>query len=47
MFSIYLSFCRGRDEDLKALIAAKAHLGTRNTNYQMRPYVWRRSTDGE
>ena len=35
-----------REEDIKALLAAKAHLGTRNVNAMMRPYVFRRRTDG-
>lgn len=35
-----------RDEDLKYLIACEAHLGTKNANYQMNGYIYKRRKDG-
>jgi small subunit ribosomal protein SAe len=35
-----------REEDIQKLIAAQAHLGTRNSDAGMRDYIWRRRTDG-
>lgn len=35
-----------REEDLKLLLAAKVHLGTKNLNPQMEKYIWRRKNDG-
>jgi len=34
------------EDDLKQLLAAKAHLGTRNLDPQLERYVWRRRVDG-
>lgn len=28
------------------MLAAQAHLGTKNANYQMRPYLYKRRKDG-
>jgi small subunit ribosomal protein SAe len=33
-------------EVIKTLIAASAHLGTKNVDHQMHEYVWRRRQDG-
>ncbi|KAJ3335708.1 structural constituent of ribosome [Gonapodya sp. JEL0774] len=33
-------------EDIQMLLAAQAHLGTKNCEKQMEPYVWKRRTDG-
>jgi len=35
-----------REEDVKMLLAAGAHLGTRNIDHQLERYVWRRRRDG-
>jgi len=35
-----------REEDLKLLLAAKVHLGTKNLNPQMEKYIWRRQNNG-
>jgi small subunit ribosomal protein SAe len=35
-----------REEDLKLLLAANAHLGSKNCDAQMNRYVWRRRKDG-
>src|ERR1700730_9739301 len=34
------------EDDLKLLLAAKSHLGTRNLDPQLERYVWRRRQDG-
>jgi len=35
-----------REEDLKLLLAAKAHIGTKNIDPQLDRYIWRRRNDG-
>jgi small subunit ribosomal protein SAe len=35
-----------KEEDLKLMLAAKCHLGTKNSNPQMEKYIWRRKQDG-
>lgn len=35
-----------KEEDLKLMLAAKVHQGTKNVNYNMRRYIWRRRQDG-
>lgn len=35
-----------KEEDLKLMLAAKVHCGTKNSNPQMRRYIWRRRDDG-
>jgi len=35
------------DEDIQLLLSAQAHIGTKNCDKQMEPYVWRRRADGE
>jgi len=35
-----------REEDLKVLLAANVHLGSKNCDAQMNRYVWRRRKDG-
>jgi small subunit ribosomal protein SAe len=35
-----------RDEAIKLLISAEAHLGTKNVDHQMHDYIWRRRSDG-
>jgi small subunit ribosomal protein SAe len=34
------------EADLKLLLAAKAHLGTKNVDRALEQYVWRRRQDG-
>jgi small subunit ribosomal protein SAe len=34
------------EEDLQLLLAAKAHIGTKNLNARMKPYVFKRRSDG-
>jgi len=35
-----------REEDLKLMLAAKVHIGTKNVDPQLQRYVWRRRQDG-
>jgi len=35
-----------REEDLKLMLAAKVHLGTKNCDSAMEEYIWRRRQDG-
>lgn len=35
------------DEDIQLLLAAQAHIGTKNCDTKMEPYVWKRRADGE
>lgn len=35
-----------REQDVQMLLAADAHLGTKNCDFQMERYVWRRRSDG-
>jgi hypothetical protein len=34
------------DEDITMLLAAQAHIGTKNCDKAMEPYVWKRRADG-
>jgi small subunit ribosomal protein SAe len=35
-----------KEEDLKLMLAAKVHIGTKNVDPQMERYVWKRGADG-
>eukprot|EP00924_Labyrinthula_sp_SR-Ha-C_P011648 snap_masked-scaffold_17-processed-gene-4.25-mRNA-1 protein AED:0.26 eAED:0.26 QI:0/-1/0/1/-1/1/1/0/248 len=35
-----------REKDIQMLLSAEAHLGARNGNFQMTPYIFRRRSDG-
>lgn len=35
-----------REEDIQKMLAAQVHIGTRNSDQNMRPYIWRRRNDG-
>jgi len=35
-----------KEQDFQKLLACKTHLGTKNCDYQMERYVWKRRTDG-
>ena len=35
-----------REEDMQMMLSAECHIGTRNSDHQMRPYIWRRRNDG-
>jgi hypothetical protein len=37
---------RSREEVMKMLLAARAHIGTKNSTHQMSKYIFRRRTDG-
>jgi small subunit ribosomal protein SAe len=41
-----MSAASDREEAIKMLVAASAHLGTKNVDEQMSGYVWRRRKDG-
>jgi small subunit ribosomal protein SAe len=41
-----LSLLAPRDEDISKLLMAQAHLGTKNVNYQMQKYIFKRRADG-
>lgn len=34
------------DEDIQLLLAAQSHIGTKNCDKQMEPYVYKRRVDG-
>jgi small subunit ribosomal protein SAe len=34
------------DEEIQLLLAAQCHIGTKNCDKQMEPYVWKRRVDG-
>jgi len=34
------------DEEIQLLLAAQCHIGTKNCDKQMEPYVWKRRIDG-
>ena len=34
------------DEEIQLLLAAQCHIGTKNCDKQMEPYVWKRRSDG-
>lgn len=34
------------EEEIQLLLAAQCHIGTKNCDKQMEPYVWKRRTDG-
>jgi small subunit ribosomal protein SAe len=35
------------EEEIQLLLAAQCHIGTKNCDKQMQPYVWKRRADGE
>jgi len=35
-----------KEEDLKLLLAADAHIGTKNVDPNMERYIWKRRADG-
>lgn len=41
-----MSAPEAREEVIKSLVSAQAHLGTKNVDHQMHEYVWRRRIDG-
>jgi len=42
----YPAILNPSDEDVQKLLAAQAHIGTRNLYFQMEPYIWKRRNDG-
>lgn len=34
------------EEEIQLLLAAQCHIGTKNCDKQMAPYVWKRRADG-
>lgn len=34
------------EDDISLLLAAQCHIGARNCDKQMEPYVWKRRSDG-
>ena len=34
------------DEEIQLLLAAQCHIGSKNCDKQMQPYVWKRRADG-
>ena len=34
------------EEEIQLLLAAQSHIGTKNCDKQMEPYVWKRRSDG-
>jgi ribosomal protein S2 len=41
------SILSATEEDIQLLLAAQCHLGTKNCDKKMEPYVWKRRADGE
>ena len=41
------SILSATEEDIQLLLAAQCHIGTKNCDKQMEPYVWKRRQDGE
>ena|SRR6266566_3634663 len=41
------SILSATEEDIQLLLAAQCHVGTKNCDKKMEPYVWKRRTDGE
>ena len=35
------------DEEIQLLLAAQCHIGSKNCDKQMLPYVWKRRSDGQ
>lgn len=35
------------EEEIQLLLAAQCHIGAKNCDKQMQPYVWKRRSDGE
>ena len=54
LFSLLLQMSAARlpaalaatEEDISLLLAAQAHIGTKNVEKKMQPYVWKRRADG-
>ncbi|CAE6511254.1 unnamed protein product [Rhizoctonia solani] len=46
MASKYPAALNPTEEDIQLLLSAQAHLGTKNCDKQMEPYVWKRRADG-
>lgn len=44
--SQFPSILNPTEEDVQKLLAAQAHIGTRNMNHQMETYMWKRRNDG-
>jgi small subunit ribosomal protein SAe len=40
------SILSATDEEIQLLLAAQCHIGTKNCDKQMEPYVWKRRSDG-
>jgi small subunit ribosomal protein SAe len=40
------SILSATDEEIQLLLAAQSHIGTKNCDKQMEPYVWKRRADG-
>ena len=38
---------KATEEDIKLLLSAQSHLGTKNCDVNMEPYVWKRRADGK
>ena len=41
------SILSATDEEIQLLLAAQSHIGTKNCDKQMEPYVWKRRSDGQ
>jgi hypothetical protein len=41
------SILSATEEDIQLLLAAQCHVGTKNCDKKMEPYVWKRRADGE
>jgi small subunit ribosomal protein SAe len=40
------SILQPTEKDISMLLTAQSHLGTKNSNIHMRPYIWKKRTDG-
>jgi len=40
------SILNATEQDVQSMLAAQSHIGTKNLDIQMQPYVWKRRSDG-
>ncbi len=40
------SVLQPKEDDVTDLLVAEAHIGTRNSDNKMKPYIWKRRSDG-
>lgn len=38
--------CLNREDDIQKLLSANVHIGTKNSDFKMKEYIWKRQADG-